>query len=200
MKIIYIHGLGGAKNTSQTYIELNKVFGKEHIVLAPEVPHNPLEASMWIKDYLNKEKPDILLASSMGGFILLSSLYDCKMIVINPAIGGFDDMINAFGMGYQGEFDLGRSNGELKFTLDNKYYDDLKVVTNTYHNKLLNNEIKRKYPIYGIFSFEDEFFHHSKEFKKYYGDNYKMIHDSHSISINSINEYVVPIVKELLEQ
>ena len=54
MKIIYIHGLGGAKNTSQTYIELNKVFGKEHIVLAPEVPHNPLEASKWIKDYLNK--------------------------------------------------------------------------------------------------------------------------------------------------
>ncbi|MGM9971251.1 MAG: hypothetical protein ACI35W_02445, partial [Anaeroplasmataceae bacterium] len=85
-KIIYIHGLGGAKEQSRIYTTIKEYYKDNIIVLAPEVPHNPLEAKKWIKAYLEEEKPDLIISSSMGSFYVLQNNAFIPTIIINPAM------------------------------------------------------------------------------------------------------------------
>lgn len=197
MKIVYIHGLGGAKEQSGTYKTLKENL-KDITILSPEVPHEPKEAISWIRRYLEYEKPDLVVCVSMGAFYTLVNNQDIKTIVINPAMLGYYDLMNCFGMNHKGVFKPGRSDGRKEFILDEKYYNDLLDITEKYLSLLHNNKINIK-NIRGVFGIDDELFHHKDDYEKYYNKNYVMIGDYHSISYNSVINYVIPYVKELLE-
>ncbi len=196
-KIVYIHGLGGAKEQSGTYKALKENI-KNINLLSPEVPHNPLEAIKWIKEYLDTEKPDLVIAASLGAFYTLFNNEDYKTLVINPAMYGYYDLMNCFGMNYKGEFKPGRSDGKTEFILDEKYYNELIDITDDYLKILHNKKVNIK-KIRGVFGTQDELFHHKDDYEKNYNDKYVMIDDYHSISCSSVINYVIPYVKELLE-
>ncbi len=196
-KIIYIHGLGGAKETSHTYSTIKKNM-KDVNVLSPEVPHNPLKALKWIDEYLNEEKPDLVIGMSMGGFVTLCNNKNINTLVINPAMNGYEDIINAFGMNYKGEFDPGRSDGKKEFILDKEYYNDLKIATKKYNDLIENNKINIK-NIRGVFSKNDEYFHHKIDYERLYNDKCVLIDDMHSLNDDSIIKYVIPYINELLK-
>ena len=196
MKIVYIHGLGGAKEQSGTYKTIKKEL-KNITILSPEVPHNPKDAIKWIKEYLKKENPDLVIAASMGAFYTLYNNANIKTIVINPAMYGYYDLIKCFGLNYKGEFKPGRSDNKKEFILDDNYYNDLKIVTDEYFNMINNKKINIKI-IRGIFGINDELFHHKDDYVKNYNDKYIMIDDCHSISNDSVIKYVIPYINELL--
>lgn len=196
-KIVYIHGLGGAKCQSGTYKALKENL-KDVIVLSPEVPHNPTDAIKWIKEYLDKEKPDLVIATSMGAFYTLLNNENINTIVINPAMYGYYDLMKCFGLNHKGNFKPGRSDGKLEFILDEKYYNELEELTEKYISILNNKRVNIK-NIRGIFGDSDELFHHKDDYEKNYNNKCIMIGDYHSISYNSVIKYVIPYVNELLE-
>lgn len=196
-KIVYIHGLGGAKEQSGTYKALKENLN-DIIVLSPEVPHNPMDAIKWIKEYLDKEKPDLVVAASLGAFYTLCNNEDYKTLIINPAMFGYYDLMNCFGMNHKGMFKPGRSDGKTEFILDEKYYNELLNITEKYISLLHNKKVNIK-NIRGVFGTQDELFHHKDDYEKNYNNKYVMIGDYHTISYNSVVKFVIPYALELLE-
>jgi hypothetical protein len=63
-KLIYFHGFGssGEGGTVKTLRELLP----EWIVLAPDIPVDPIVALPFLKDLCQTEQPDIVVGTSMG--------------------------------------------------------------------------------------------------------------------------------------
>lgn len=196
-KIVYIHGLGGAKEQSGIFKALKENLN-DIIVLSPEVPHNPNDAIKWIKEYLDKENPDLVVAASLGAFYTLCNNEDYKTLIINPAMYGYYDLMNCFGMNHKGNFKPGRSDGNTEFILDEKYYNELLDITEKYISILHNKKVNIR-NIRGVFGTQDELFHHKDDYEKNYNNKYVMIGDYHNISYNSVVKFVIPYALELLE-
>ena len=80
-KILFIHGLAssGAYKTADTL----RILLKPCEVIAPDVPIDPADALSLLQDLVRRERPDLVVGLSLGGFWALQ-LHDVPRIVINP--------------------------------------------------------------------------------------------------------------------
>ena len=81
--IVYLHGFGSSGQSS-TVKHLRRVMNKCD-VLAPDIPVNPAEALPFLKDYCERNNPDLIIGTSMGGMYAMQ-MYDYKRICVNPAL------------------------------------------------------------------------------------------------------------------
>lgn len=68
-KAIYIHGLGSNSNSSTGKYLKEHLVGYE--VLTPDVPFEPSKARAFVMELLNKERPELVVASSLGAFYVM---------------------------------------------------------------------------------------------------------------------------------
>lgn len=60
---------------------------------------------------------------------------------------------------------------------------------------------KGKYEyVFGLFSRNDEFFHHLEKYRKYVNDDYLLIDDTHHISKTSIVRFIEPKISLEIEK
>ena len=80
-KILFIHGLAssGAYKTADTL----RILLKPCEVIAPDVPIDPADALSLLEDLVRRERPDLVVGLSLGGFWALQ-LHGVPRIVINP--------------------------------------------------------------------------------------------------------------------
>ena len=80
-KILFIHGLAssGAYKTADTL----RILLKPCEVIAPDVPIDPADALSLLQGLVSRERPDLVVGLSLGGFWALQ-LHDVPRIVINP--------------------------------------------------------------------------------------------------------------------
>lgn len=65
--IIYLHGFGSS-GQSGTVEHLRRILPQCH-VLAPDIPICPSEALPFLKDYCEKNHPELIIGTSMGGHV-----------------------------------------------------------------------------------------------------------------------------------
>lgn len=82
MKIIYFHGFGSS-HASGTVEILRRELAEDEIV-APDIPIDPVEALPYLKELCEKEQPDLVIGTSMGG-MYAQQMRDFKRILVNPA-------------------------------------------------------------------------------------------------------------------
>ena len=82
MKIIYFHGFGSS-HASGTVETLRKELPDDEIV-APDIPVDPVEALPYLKELCEREQPDLVIGTSMGG-MYAQQMRDFKRILVNPA-------------------------------------------------------------------------------------------------------------------
>ena len=82
MKLIYFHGFAssGASGT----VELLRKMLPSAEVIAPDIPVDPLEALPFLTDLVEREQPDIVLGTSMGG-MYAAQMHGHLRICVNPA-------------------------------------------------------------------------------------------------------------------
>ena len=88
-KILYLHGFGSS-GASGTVDLLRRAFGdrtdEAHraVILAPDIPLDPLAALPMLKELASDEKPDLIVGTSMGGFYA-QQLHGFTRICVNPS-------------------------------------------------------------------------------------------------------------------
>jgi uncharacterized protein len=85
---IYIHGFASSGNATKGKILKDFYAGRE-TVITPDFPDEPFEAIKLLEKLIVESKePVTFWGSSLGGFyaLYLTSLFDVKTVLINPAI------------------------------------------------------------------------------------------------------------------
>ncbi|MFR9543375.1 MAG: YqiA/YcfP family alpha/beta fold hydrolase [Rikenellaceae bacterium] len=172
--ILYIHGLkrGVGDVESQTATTLRKALDScRYSVISPTFPTNGEEALALAKRIIREELVDIVVGSSLGGFIALC-LRGVPKIVINPCARADVELAK-----------LGRSDIASSYT---------NLIDNLWAG--INQEEQER--TIGVFSDNDELFSYREEFSHHY---HKVvdIEDGHRISEDNVYQVVAPIIESL---
>ena len=89
-KIMYIHGFGSSAQ-SGTVTRIRETFPNAEVI-AYDMPLHPAEAISLLHDICEREKPDLIIGTSMGG-MYAEQLYGIDRICVNPAFGMHDTFI-----------------------------------------------------------------------------------------------------------
>lgn len=81
-KILYIHGLSSS-DTSSTAGVLRKLLPNTEVI-SPDLPIQPTQALEMLRELCLREKPDIVIGTSMGG-MFAQQMHGFKKILVNPA-------------------------------------------------------------------------------------------------------------------
>lgn len=81
-KVIYFHGLSSSGATA-TARNLRKILCEAE-VLSPDIPIGANDALTYLHQYCEREKPDLIMGTSMGG-MFAQQMFGYKKIIINPA-------------------------------------------------------------------------------------------------------------------
>ena len=82
MKIIYFHGFGSSHASGTVEILRNALTNDE--VLAPDIPVDSAEALPYLTQYVEENKPDLIIGTSMGA-MYAQQMRGIKRILVNPA-------------------------------------------------------------------------------------------------------------------
>jgi len=196
--IVVVHGLGGGIK-SKTCAMLKEHFKDRYNVITPEVPINPQDAVIYLTKLINDVNPTLVVGTSLGGFYSLLSSKRSKLLLINPALRAYDNILNSPNIqkGVLVEYTKERLNNEIKYIVDDQFISDLKDLQNKLEESistLLFNDI------YAIFGKEDKLFSNIT----YYIDNYNkdnmlvIPNMEHSLSVEQVSAVVIPKAEELL--
>ena len=83
--VMYIHGFrSGAKGSKRE--QLQEYFGDRYSVIAPEVDADPEKSLAKINMIIAKEKPEIIIGTSLGGWMtLMCESGDAQLVAVNPS-------------------------------------------------------------------------------------------------------------------
>lgn len=84
--MMYLHGfMSGANGAKQR--QLQKRFKGRYRVIAPELYAEPERSLRIINDMIAKEKPEIIVGTSLGGFMALEcDSRDADLVIVNPCM------------------------------------------------------------------------------------------------------------------
>ena len=82
-KVMYVHGFASS-GQSGTVTRIREVF-PHTTVMAPDLPVRPQEAMDLLRETCDKEKPDLIIGTSMGGMYAMQQT-DYPRICVNPAL------------------------------------------------------------------------------------------------------------------
>jgi len=94
--VMYLHGFASSGQTG-TVRTLKMLLPSVHVV-APDIPVDPYEALDVLHALVEKEKPSLVIGTSMGG-MYAEQLYGTDRILINPAFDIARTMVSHFGLG-----------------------------------------------------------------------------------------------------
>lgn len=113
--MLYIHGFASAGSTGTATQMRNHLYPIGVQVVSPDVPIDPLEAISFLKDLVNKEQPDLIVATSMGA-LYAEQLKGTKRILVNPSFH-MARLLTFRGLGRR-EFRNKRQDGATDFKVD----------------------------------------------------------------------------------
>lgn len=187
MKVLYIHGLGGAANGRVANI-LREELAKEYVIEAPEIPIDPKEAVEYVRDITFNSDYDLIVASSLGAFYAMFAPSHIKKILINPAIYA-DEYIEKFiGKGIH-QFRKPRSDGKREYTIDDTYISELSELKRRMY---IDDEDKIMFRCY--VSKDDELLidNYKNCEKFFYKRTIHYINGPHSIDENELKNIIIP--------
>lgn len=200
-KILFAHGFAssGASGTVATlrqmlYDPAAADTPDELRVLAPDLPVMPLEAMALLREILEAEKPDLILATSMGAFYA-EQLRGFPRILVNPSFQ-MARLLTFGGMGRQ-EFRNKRADGARDFKVDKEMIAQFRTLEK---DSFKGIDAADKQCVWGLFGDKDKKVNHQKDFLKHYGREHFVVFDGeHFLNDKVLSRSVLPVVREILQ-
>lgn len=88
--IVYLHGFASSSQSEKALL-VRDYFQQhlpQHQLSVPDLPYTPAEAWQELQLLCVQQPPQLIIGSSLGGFLAtaLAEQYDCRAVLINPAV------------------------------------------------------------------------------------------------------------------
>ncbi|MBR0046989.1 MAG: hypothetical protein IJP75_08980 [Bacteroidaceae bacterium] len=191
MKIIYFHGFGSS-HASGTVQTLRRELPNDEVI-APDIPIDPVEALPYLKELCQKEQPDLIIGTSMGG-MYAQQMRDFRRILVNPAFT-MSTMSKVLKTG-EHQFFNGRYDGAKTFKITKDIIQ--------HHNQMERQQFKgitpeQKETCWCLVGLHDTSVTNAEAlFKKnYLADHVTRFDGEHQLNEKVIKKVLIPLVEKL---
>ena len=186
-KVLYVHGFGSS-GQSGTVTRIREVLPNA-VVIAPDLPIRPEEAIELLRQTCEKEHPDLIIGTSMGG-MYTEMLYGYDRILVNPALQMGDTMKEHGMIGAQ-HFSNPRQDGVQDFIVTKALVKEYKEMTEQCFSGITDEEQNR---VWGLFGDEDTTVNTFDLFHEHYPTAIRF-HGEHRMNDQSFMHSVVPVIR-----
>ena len=186
-KVMYVHGFGSS-GQSGTVTRIREVLPNA-TVIAPDLPIRPEEALALLHEVCEREQPDLIIGTSMGG-MYTEMLYGYDRILVNPALQMGDTMKEHGMIGAQ-QFSNPRQDGVQDFMVTKALVKEYKEMTEQCFSGITDDEQKR---VWGLFGDEDTTVNTYDLFHEHYPTAIRF-HGEHRMNDQSFMHSVVPVIR-----
>ena len=186
-KIMYVHGFASS-GQSGTVTRIREVFPNA-TVIAPDLPVRPQEAMDLLRQTCEREQPDLVIGTSMGG-MYAEMLYGFDRVLVNPALQMGDTMKDHGMIGAQ-HFQNPRQDGVLDFIVTKALVKEYKEMTEQCFEGVNDEERGR---VWGLFGDEDTTVNTYDLFRSQYPTAIRF-HGEHRMNDKSFMHSVVPVIR-----
>lgn len=187
-KLLYIHGLSSSGNTG-TAKNLASLLPDVEII-APDLPINPDEALRLLQEICKTESPDIIIGTSMGG-MFAQQMHSYKKILVNPAFHVSEFLRKNTGIQ---AFLNSRKDGETTYEVTKSLCDEYFEMESSQFEGLTPFDYENTYALFGE---KDKLVNCQKEYLHYY-KNFEWFSGAHRLTVNDIQNAVVPLIERIL--
>lgn len=192
MKLMYVHGFGSSAQSGT--VRLLRASMPSDTVVARDIPIVPQEAIAMLKDMAEKEQPDIIVGTSMGG-MYAEQLKGFDRILVNPAFR-MGDTMSSHGMVGKQTFLNPRADGVQEFIVTKALVKEYAAATELCFQDITPEEQGR---VYGLFGDEDPLVHTFDLFREHYS-NAIHFHGEHQLTDKVVHNYLLPLIRKIREK
>jgi len=190
--VMYCHGFASS-GQSGTVSRLREVM-PEARVIAPDIPVHPMEGIALLRDLCEKEKPDLIIGTSMGG-MYTEQLRGFDRICVNPALE-MGETMKAHGMTGTQQFQNPRLDGIQEFYVDKALVKEYKEQS---EQRFLGVTDEDKERVWGLFGDQDDVVNTFDMFSAVYPRAIHF-HGEHRMNDQSFMHSVVPVIRWIDDQ
>lgn len=186
MKILFIHGLAssGAYKMASTLRILLK--GSE--VTAPDVPIEPSDALALLEGICSREKPDLIVGLSLGGF-WAQKLRGYRKMLVNPDLHPSRLLRTKVGVM---EYLSPRRDGAVSFRIEETICQGYETLEKDEFKGLDDEEIALTS---GMFADRDEMVNCFDEFQEHYPGRGHRYPGTHLPNFPETKKYILPVIE-----
>jgi hypothetical protein len=185
-KILYIHGwLSSGKSYTSDMLK-NVLTDCE--INCPDIPYDPTEALDMLKKLVSTYQPNIIIATSLGGFYA-NQLHGTFKILINPA---FNLPLGIINVG-EHNFYNPRLDGNQTFQFNQEQQDKLKSLKSHQFDNMSWEDLNSTYVILGT---KDDVITNIKGtcINMFGNDNVTLVNFGHRLENFIVTDYIKPLV------
>lgn len=189
-KLMYLHGSASA-GYSHTSMGILKCLPKDWQLLTPDCPVDAEECLKMLKELCEREKPDLIIGSSQGGYYA-QMLKGYKRICVNPAFEMSKDSDVKVG---SHQFVVNRQNGVQKYTITPEMQEGYRRLEAHQFEGITDFDRDN---CYGLFGDQDADWGYCKPiFAEHYNHIYTFP-GGHRMEDEEIEKYLMPLIKKLV--
>ena len=193
-KVVYIHGFASAGSTGSATQMRNHLYPKGVQVLSPDVPVDPNEAIAFLKAFVESERPDLIVATSMGA-LYAEQLKGFPRILVNPSFH-MARLLTFRGLGKR-EFRNKRQDGQTEFKVDKQMIQAFQQVEKESFKGITPEE---KLLVWGLFGKQDNLVNCQADFAKHYGkEQMQLFEGEHFLNDKVLSKVVMPLVEQIVK-
>ena len=158
-KIMYVHGFMSSAQSGT--VKMLQQIMPEATIIAEDIPLHPEEGFGMLKEMAEREQPDLIIGTSMGG-MYAERLRGFDRILVNPALRMGDTMSSMTG---KQEFQNPRKDGVQEFMVTKGLIKEYKDFTDRSFEGLSSEDASR---VWGLFGDADPVVHTRDLFAEHY--------------------------------
>lgn len=190
-KLMYVHGFASS-GSSGTVMTLRRHMTGWRVV-APDLPVDPFEALRLLRDMVEREQPDIVVGTSMGG-MYTQQLWGVPRIVVNPSFEMSRSLL--FGKMGRNKYTSKRQDGVTEFRIDKGVVERFKLMEKEQFNGITEDE---KALVVGLFGDKDPVVHFQPLMAQLYGEERcRWFQGEHRLNDTVVKKVLIPLIDELV--
>ena len=191
-RILFLHGFF-ASGQCVPAMALRDAFEGRAEVITPDLPMHPKEAISFIRDLIEKEKPDLLVGNSCGSFYaqMLAAAQGIPALLGNPYFKMTEFLRERIG---KHQYKSPRKDGKQDFTIDEALIEEFAEVEATQFDSW-NPRYKDR--IWGLFGEQDTLAHFEPLFLEYYERSFHFP-GGHTPTAEEVRTWYVPLAEQML--
>ena len=189
--MMYVHGFASS-GSSGTVMTL-----RHHLphwqVIAPDLPVDPFEALELLRSIVEREKPEIIVGTSMGG-MYTQQLWGVPRVVVNPSFEMSRSLL--FGKMGRNKYTSKRQDGATEFRIDKAVVERFKQMEKEQFAGINEQE---KQLVIGLFGDKDPVVHFQPLMASLYGEERcRWFSGEHRLNDKIVKNTLLPLLQELL--